>query len=103
MAINCGNKELCMKKPFSAAGCGRMWEGEKAEMERLNEDGSQDESKSGKGEVEGETEKWRTRRICKEHLPSQVFGEHGSVSEVVLGLHLGLLGVCLMCFCLCLL
>ena len=65
-------------------------------MERLNEEAKQEERESGKREVEGERRREKNKKTCLKHLPSQAFGEHGSAPKWrVLGLPVGLLGVCL--------
>ena len=62
-----------------------LWEdveGEKEEMGKLKEESGQEGSKSGNTEMEGERREVEKKRICLEHLPSQVFGEHHFIPEV---------------------
>ena len=47
-------------------------------MERQNEEAKQADGKSGKREVQGESEKVENKKVCLEHLPCQVFGERFS-------------------------
>ena len=66
-------------------------------MRKLNKE----ESKSGKREVEGERRRVESIRICVEHLPSQVFGEHCSVPEVECWDSFWVVGVCPRCASFC--
>ena len=54
------------KKTFSTVGCGRMFQ----EREKLNKEVKEEESKSGKREVEGERERVEIGilRMCLDHL-----------------------------------
>ena len=70
-----------MKKTFSAVGCERMVEGVKAEMQRLKEEAKQEESRSGKIEVERERERVEVERRCGKRVSCNVFEDFSSVTE----------------------
>ena len=59
-------------------------EGKEEERARLNEEAKQEESRSGKREVEGESvrERVEIERICLDRVSSEVFEAFRSVSEV---------------------
>ena len=57
-------------------------EGKEEERERLNKEAKEEESKSGKTEVEGEREGAEIKRICIDRLSSKVVEVFCPVSEV---------------------
>ena len=62
------------EKNFSAVGCGRMWS-VKEKKEKMNTEAKEEESRSGKREVEGEKVKVETssKRLCLYRLSRKVF------------------------------
>ena len=78
-------------------------EGEEEERKRLNEEVKEEESKSGKRDVEGASERVEIQTYCMDRLSSKVFQGSLSDSEVKsVGDSFGFVCVCLLCLCLCL-
>ena len=80
--------EICSVKPSHARkNILNSWlrenaEGKEKERKRVNEEPKREESKSGKREVEGESERVEIRRRCLDRVSSEVFEDFGPTSEV---------------------